>query len=229
MKLDVRDLFINFERMSFEMKSHCSNVDVISENDSMRTIYDGTIRDTRMNGTINIGEFSISVIHTEMANLLNIETIDTFNIFSSNEFYDDLNMIVKKKLVDFNSCEKLIIVSDMVVIKEYRKKDVLMEFMKFLYKNFHSAVNVIILHALPFQYNDLTYELYYNFSVLDLKDTDPTSTIYDYFGLDEFEKEDDYELNTYKLYGHMVKHGCEKIGSTNFFKFNPEHIKKNLI
>lgn len=229
MKKDIRLFFINYERIVFEVTTRTSNVDVLTPNDSMITICDGIIRDVKPNKTIKIGDFNINIIHIGMADILNVKFDDIIKGLAFGELCDDLTTINNDNSTHLNSYKKVIIVSAFILIKKYRKKNILDEFLEFLYKNYYNKDYLILFQALPFQYNEIMSELVFTFNATDSKGKITDNTIYDYYELNEFEKEDDQELNKFKLYGHMTKHGCKRIGDTDMFRFYPHYIENKII
>lgn len=232
------ELYKLWDDLSFKTTSYRKNFDIIIEGENILTEHIGTISKIQMferKPPIIVGDYGFSVLNIKIARELNINVHDLIDEFSPQLAYEEIEKIIGENHFDVYQYDKIIIIQNLVVGKEFRKKGVVEEFIEMLYREHYTEKTAIMALVLPFQYNPFDFEYYNKYKMIPTKDEFgkdiPTGEVLamKHFSLDKLvDEKDDRETNEYKVFAIADRCGFERIGESYLFSYNPEKTKKRL-
>lgn len=222
--------------ITFKTYSYHRNFDLINLNDNYITEYDGTISEIRINKRIPprpIGEYGFSIWNIGLGKKFLVDFKKLIHDHDHEDTYIELIKIIKKKKIDIKKYKKIILIHTLVLNKNFRKKGVTDEFVEMMYRTFYSEDIAIIILVKPFQNNLIDAEFYLKHKKIIIKDSlnkidDFTISAKDYYSLNELMKNNDNELNEYKLFAIANRCGFQRIDNSYLFLFEPEKILKRI-
>lgn len=214
--------------VSFKITSYRHNKDLFYENDSIISSSDGVILQLRVDNNKKpkqIGEYSIDNINLELGRVLSIDINELLDNYIENK-YKELKDEIKYNNFDISNYNRIIIVSSVVISKEFRGYNILNELSEMLYRDYYGHKTLILFHALPFQYNSIDESFYREDRII--KDSNNVGILaFEYYDLDVFYGSD-AELSYYKLYTKIQQCGFNRIGESNLFWFDPTITIKQI-
>jgi len=229
-----------WSKITFKTHAYRKNVDFINDNENIITEHEGSIFEIRISEEKPphiIGEYGFSVWNIRLAKKIspNIDIISKLIYDHRHEdTYNELLKLIENKIFDINGYNKLILIHTLILRKDYRKMGITNEFIEMIYRDFFDEKNVIIALVKPFQYNQIDSDFYlkrksvYVKKEVKSREIDKIPAI-DYYSLDEFNKKDDIELNTYKLYSLANSCGFKRIDESNLFVFYPNKTIERIV
>lgn len=221
-----KEQYITIRDLSFTTKGYHKNFDLMVTGESIINEYDGKISKLQIlqkKLPLQLGEYSLSTWNLRLGREINVNTFDLLKIHTDeltyNEFYD----LIKNNHISFDDYDKIVFIHSLVLIKDYRKKLIIEEFIEFIHGEFYSEKVLIVALVLPIQYNKQYFDYHTNTNLVE--------EIYGrkYYGLDELiSKNSDRELNEFKLFSVAQKCGFERIDESYLFKYNPTKTIERL-
>lgn len=241
----MKDIFENNEQyklwddLTFKTTTYRKNFDVLIDGENIITEHIGTISKIQMferKPPIILGDYGFTSLNIKIARDLKINVAELVEEFNPQLAYEQLETIMKYNSFNIYNYDKVIIIQNLVIGKEYRKMGVVEEFIEMLYREYYNEKTAIIALVLPFQYNPFDFEYYNKYKTIPQKDEigkDIPSTevlAMKHFSLDKLvEEKDDRETNEYKLFAVADRCGFTRIGDTYLFMYNPEKTQKRLM
>ena len=227
-----------WENITFKTTSFRKNFDFVVKDEQFVTEFTGDISEIRFKEKkppFIIGEYAISVWNVKLAKKFGANLIETLKKFKIEDSYSELNELIDNYEIDLNEINKLIIIHTFILHPKYRKKGITEEFIEFLYRDFYFGENnKMIALVKPVQTNKVDYDFYQNQKIMKInqllgKDA-PFELIpaYKYYDLPSLAKEEDNEINEYKLFSVAVRCGFNRIGESHIFNFKPDKTIKRI-
>lgn len=227
-----------WERITFKTTSYNKNFDFVVKNEQFVTEYNGDVSEIRFNERkppFTVGEYAISVWNFKLAKKFDVNLIKTLKEFKIEDGYRELNQLIDDYVIDLNQINKLIIIHTFILHPKYRKRGITEEFIEFLYRNFyHDKNNKMIALVKPVQTNKVDYDFYQNQKTMKInqligKDS-PFELVpaYKYYDLPSLIKNEDVEINEYKLFSVAVRCGFNRIGESHLFDFKPNKMIERI-
>lgn len=189
------------------------NYDLDIRGDNLISEYDGTITykdHSNKKKPEDIGEYGISVWNIGLANQLGVDIIgDTLPSNEIIDIYREFEYALDNKTIDLSELmpSKLVFVHNLILKPQYRNKGVVNEFVEFVYRNFYSDIeNMVLFLVKPIQTNPL--ELFYF-----LENEKKGNNQYQIKKLLEY---DDIEMIEYKLFNTARKSGLKRIDDETY-------------
>lgn len=220
-------------KLTFKTTSYRKNFDLSFKNENFITELEGIINKIKIGEKklpLLIGEYGISVWNIGLAKSFDIDLIDVLKKHSIENSYQELNNLLYNDKISLDNVNKLIIIQNLIIHPEYRKKQISEEFIEFLYRDYYYGDNnKMIWFVKPIQDNTVDWDYYYNKKIISLKEriddvSDKKISAYDYYDLKNIVKKDDTEENEYKLFTVASKCGFKRIGESHVFDFKPNNI-----
>ncbi len=235
----VRDteIYKLWDDLTFKTTAYRKNFDIIIEGENIITEHIGAISKIQMfekKPPIILGDYGFTVLNIKIANELNIDAVELIKEFNPQLAYEELEKTINGGDFNVYDYNKVIIIQNLVISEEYRKKGVVEEFIEMLYREHYDEKIAIMSLVLPFQYNPFDFEYYDKYKKITIKEDigdSPKEDIIamEHFSLEKLIKEKtDRETNEYKLFAVADRCGFERIGESYLFLFNPEKIRKRL-
>lgn len=224
-----------WDEITFKTISYTKNFDFLLSNEQFITEYDGEISKIRFDEKkppLLIGEFGISVWNFDLSNLLAIDLKPLLKEYSLDiDSYNEIHDLLINKKLSLESIDKLVIIQHFLIKTEYRKRGISEEFAEFIYRNFYTTKNVMILMLVkPIQNDPMNYDYYFNLRSIKERLMVGDENQYKiipaskYFNLEEFLEKEDNELNNYKLFSLANKCDFKRISNSHIFEFKPNKI-----
>lgn len=222
--------------ITFKTYNYHRNFDLINLNENFITEYDGSISEIRINKRIPprpVGEYGFSVWNIGLGKKFSVDFKKLIKDHEHEDTYAELIKVVKKKEIDIKKYKKIVLIHTLVLNKKFRKKGVTDEFIEMMYRIFYSEDTAIIMLVKPFQDNLTDAEFYLQHKKVIIRDSlneidDFSISAKDYYSLDELMKNDDVELNEYKLFAVANRCGFRRINDSYLFLFEPEKILNRI-
>ena len=218
-----------WHNITFKTQAYRKNFDVINDNENIITEYDGKISEIRLaeyKPPIIIGEYGFSVWNIDLGRKFKVDFMKLIREYALENSYGELINIIKDGLVELTSYDKVVLVHSFTLRKDYRKRGLSEEFVEMLYRDFHGENVAIIILVKPIQDNPIDKDYYYQHKKVlvksNVEDGGVEVSASEYYSLDELLKNDDKEINEYKLFAIAQKCGFNRIGESYLFKFSPE-------
>lgn len=221
--------------ITFKTTSYCRNFDMFDDNDDTVCDVEGRMTKLNTSTTTTIGIFDYSIINLNLSRLLkyDIKKMLYSRGFSSGDEYllesfASLFELIKSNNLDTSLYSKLVLVHMLAIKKEYRGLDMVQQFTEYLYRNHYDVNTGILVHVKPFQYNFIGKDNY-----LDERNVESNNKSYllcDYFNLEMFSIEDDYEMSNYKLFSIAKKVGFNRVSNdNNIFMLDSSIISNSIL
>lgn len=202
------------------------NYDVDLRGDNLISEYDGTISYKNYSNKKKseiIGEFAVSVWNLELANKLGVNIIE--EMLPTNEIIDtyrEFEYALDNKVIDLSEIipNKLVFVHNLILKPEYRNKGITNEFVEFIYRNFYSEIETLVLFLVkPIQTNPM--ELFF-FSENEKNGDDK-------YKIKKLLESDDLEMAEYKLFNLARKSGLKRIDNeTHLFELVGDEVFERI-
>ena len=224
-----------WNNITFKTQGYRKNFDLINTNEKFITEYEGAIAELRMEERKPprpVGEYRFSVWNIELGEKFDVDFIELIKRHSADDLYRELIGMIKKHEFTIRKYKKIVLVHSFVLSKEYRKKGITEEFVEMLYNDFYCENVAIVVLAKPFQDDDVSMEYFKYKKVLvkeSLKGFDAVGVqAMKYYSLEELLKNDDTEINEYKLFAVANRCGFQRINESHLFYFSPEKIEERM-
>jgi hypothetical protein len=224
-----------WKTLTFRTLSYGKNYDLFIENDNFIREYNGEINKVSISAKhppLVIGEYTFSVWNFSLAEKFEVDLKPLFNSFEDQDTYAEI--INNLNILNFDGINHLIVIHSLVVHPKFRKMGITEEFIEYIYRDFHTPQNKIIALVKPLQLNEIDFDYYFKQKTVKFREGIGVDSPYrilpasKYFGLSEFLKKDDSELNDYKLFAVASKCGFKRIGESYIFKFNPKKTQERM-
>lgn len=228
-----------WKKLTFRTTSYRKNYDLEFLNDNFITEHEGVISEIRLaekKPPFIIGEYSISIWNFELANIFNVNLFPIFAQYEYEMAYEEILRAIDQNLLNLKSVDKLIVLKNLIIHPDYRKKGVTDEFVEFLYRDYYlGGNNKMVVLVKPLQDNFVDFDYYTtkkpNFKIRELsgeefsyKNISPQK----YFAINDLTKKEDSEYNEYKLFAVASRCGFRRIGETCVFEFTPNNIIEHI-
>lgn len=224
--------------ITFKTLSYRKNFDFICDNENIITECEGTISGVRLKENkppILVGDYMLSIWNIELSRQFGGDFMELMNQYDMEDTYSELLRLITDNHINIDDCKKLIIVNNLVLKPEYRKRGVSEEFIEFLFREYYHEDNKIIALVKPIQDNFIDYDYYFNHKLIDILNTlrksDGYTTITgkEYYSIDELNTHTDRETNEYKLYSLASKLGFNRLNDSHMFIYSPENTIKRMV
>jgi hypothetical protein len=226
------------KKLTFKTTLFRKNFDMLSKNDNFITECEGEITKVRFDENkppILVGEFGFTVWNFSIAKSFEIDLIKNMIENIGEDSYSELYPLIKNNKINIKNVDKLIVIHNVIIKEEFKKKGVTQEFVEFLFRDFYFGKDNVVMVALvkPLQKNKINFDYYIKEKTLRFKelfeDERESSIIaFKYYSIDKLINKKDNEINHYKLFNLATKCGFSRIDDTNMFIFNPEKIIDNI-
>ncbi|MFW6246560.1 MAG: hypothetical protein ACOC22_00090 [bacterium] len=227
-----------WDDLTFKTTTYRKNFDIIIDGENIITEHIGAISKIQMferKPPIILGDYGFTTLNIRIAKELNIDVVELIHEFNPQLAYEQLEDIINNYNFNVYDYDKILIIQNLVISKEYRKMGVVEEFIEMLYREHYGERVGIISLVLPFQYNPFDFEYYNKYNKIKIKDDvgedvkERNVIAMEHFSLNELvDDKDDRETNEYKLFAVADRCGFKRIGESYLFLFTPEKIKKRL-
>lgn len=233
--MKMKDLNL-WSRITFKTHGYRKNIDFINDNENIITEYEGSVSEVRIleeKPPIIVGEYGFSVWNIALGKKLNVNFNKLIYDHRIEDTYRELIKIIKGKYFDINGYNKIVLVHTLILKKDYRKKGITQEFVEMLYRDFYDENTAIIALVKPFQDNHIDADFYFKRKNVQVKKEIKSTEIInipavDYYTLKEFDKNDDSELNEYKLFSVANSCGFNRINNSYLFILTPEKVIERI-
>lgn len=225
-----------WETLTFKTLSYGKNYNIFEKNDNFIREYSGEITKTSMDGKhppLIIGEYTFSVWNFGLANKFNEDLIPLMHEFKDQDTYAEI--IKNIDISNFDSLTHLVIIHSLVIHPKFRKRGLPEEFIEYIYRDFHTPQNKIMALVKPLQLNLIDFDYYFNQKTIKFREGVNVDSPYrilpasKYFGLEEFLKKEDSEMNDYKLFHVASRCGFKRIANSYLFELYPDTIHKRIL
>ena len=218
--------------LTFKTKCYRKNFDMMTEDENIITECNGVISKLRISEKkppVIIGEYSFSVWNIKLGKSLGFNINRLIKRHNNEVTYSELAKIIKNRDIDIRKFNKLILIQNLIIHKDYRKLQVTEEFIEFLYRDFFDENVLIIALVLPFQYNPIDLDFFTKRKFVEVREI--MGKKYDvelvlaskYYFLDELiESKGDGEKNMYKLFNVASRCGFNRINDSFLFVYSPD-------
>lgn len=227
-----------WSRLTFKTKSYRKNFDLTLLNENFITEHEGTIGEVRYDNDkppFIVGEYGFSVWNWGFANQFNVDLLDIIKEYKNENSYEELIHLIRKKKYSIDGINKLVLIHSLIIHPDYRKKGIVEEFFEFIYRDFgFGSCNDIIALVKPIQKNEIDWDFYFNKKIMKIKELPGKDAPYEripaakYFGLNQFENDDDPEITEYKLFSVVSRCGFSRLNESHLFKLKPNKIMERL-
>lgn len=233
--MDIKDW--NFwYNITFKATKYVKNFDLVTLNDNIITEYDGELLDIRIDENkppFIAGEFGVSEWNIKLAIKLGIDIIQLLKDNEGQDIYDELRGVIKTD-IDIYKYNKVILIQNLILHPNYKKRGLTEEFIEFVYRGFYDDNNIIIALVKPLQDNPIDIDFFLNQKQVELRrvpknyhDVQLVSARA-YYSVDELFKKSDVEMNEYKLFALANKCGFNRINDSYLFMFTPDKILQRI-
>lgn len=219
--------------LSFKTISYHRNYDLVVAGENIITEFEGNIsklRITERKLPIIIGQYSFTMWNLKLGRNLNVNIENLLVDHTYEPIYDEFTYLVNNKHISLDLYDRVIFIQTILITKEYRKKHVVEEFIKYLYRNHYDDKILILFFTHPIQNNKLMMNYYINNMYVEIKEKYEDVEVkkipkVEYFGINDLILNNpDTELNKIKLFGIAHRLGFECIDESSLFKLNPNKI-----
>jgi len=233
--MEITDLEF-WGNLAFKTLAYRKNFDLVTPDENIITMYDGMVSELRIpekKPPKLIGEYEFSVWNIELGKKLGFNLDYLVESFAVEDTYTELIGVMNESGIDLKNYQRVLFIHSLILNKNYRKRGVTEEFIEMLYRDFYSEGVAIITLAKPIQDNIIYFDHYYNDRKVVIRETLDNTITYDipaiqYYSLDDLVKNDDRELNEYKLFAVAQRCGFERLNDSKLFIFHPEKILKRI-
>lgn len=211
------------ENITFKTTSYRKNYDVVNLGDNIITEQEGIISLLRLyerKKPLLVGEFNLSLWNLDLANQINVDILQLMGEMTHETIYKELYREIKHKSIDISKYNKILTINTIIVGGEYRNIEVFDEFIEFIYRDYYDEKTLIVILALPFQYNIID-EDYYRLHRKIKTDADIINAV-DYYSLNKFYDKTDAETNEYKIFNIVSQRGFNRINNSYLFEYHPK-------
>ena len=234
--MEVKDVNIHnydlWRNLTFKTNSYRKNFDLILKDEQFITEHSGEISKVRIKDRkppFLVGEFSMSVWNFKLAGMFDVDLGDVIKRYHIEDSYKELNDAINDDIIDTTKINKLIIIQNLILHPDYRKKGVTEEFVEFIFRDhYNSKKDKVIALVKPIQNNPVDIDYYNNIRHIHVNQFVGSDSPYElipghkYFGIGGLMSKSDTERNEYRLYALAVRCGFKRIGETHLFEFSPE-------
>lgn len=226
-----------WNRLTFRTVSYRKNFDLINKNESFITEHSGIISEINISEQLPpviVGEYGYSIWDIGLAKKFNIDITKLFKKYRFEDTYSELLRLKKEDKFDFHESKKIILLHNLVLHPNFKKKGITEEFIESIYRNYHDDQNVIIALVKPLQYNEIDNEYFYQHNIVRVKKdlSDPTNytdmKASNYYSLDDLKHKTDAETNEIKLYALASRLGFKRMDDTYLFLFYPYKVIERM-
>jgi hypothetical protein len=224
-----------WNNITFKTQGYRKNFDLINTNEKFITEYEGSIAELRMEERKPprpVGEYRFSVWNIELGEKFDVDFEELVKRHSADDLYNELIDMIRKYEFSIRKHKKIVLVHSLVLNKDYRKKGVTEEFIEMLHNDFYCENVAIVVLVKPFQDDDVSTEYFKHKKVLvreTLRGFDAKGvSAMEYYSLDELLKNEDTEINEYKLFAVANRCGFQRINESHLFIFSPEKIEERM-
>ncbi len=219
-----------WSNITFKTQSYRKNFDLINLNENFITEYDGTISEVRIKKRIlprPVGEYGFSIWNIALGNKYNVDFNKLIKEHAFENTYTELFNLIKKDKIDINNYKKIILIHTLVIHEDYRKRNIVDEFIEMFYRDFYDDGIGIFILVKPLQDNPIDSDFYFNHKTviirdsLDIKDTIGVSAK-EYYSLNNLLKNEDTEIIEYKLFAIANRCGFNRINESYLFQYSPD-------
>lgn len=225
-----------WNNITFKTQCYRKNFDLINLNENFITEYDGTISEIRLTKHIpprHIGEYGFSVWNIGLGNDFNVDFKKLIKEHAFETTYEELFHMIKKNKINIEDYKKIVLIHTLIIHEDYRKHGVVDEFVEMLYRDYHENDVAIIILVKPFQDNPIDNDFYFNHKVVMVRDSldvkEATGVpAKEYYSLNKLVKNDDTEINEYKLFAIANRCGFNRINESHLFIYTPDKTIKRM-
>lgn len=223
-----------WNNLTFKTQGYRKNFDLVTENENIITLYNGTISVIRLSeqkSPLIIGEYGFSVWNIALAKMLGIDLNKLIKSHKMENAYDELLKLINDNEFNINNYAKVVFIHGLVVHPDYRKIGVTEEFFEFMYRDFYSEDTAIIALVKPIQDNEIDADFYFKHKTVRIRNNNGSIeniSAMQYYSLDKLMKKADVESNEYRLFSVAQRCGFLRINSSRLFLFNPEVIIERI-
>jgi len=214
--------------IAFETQGYRKNFDLL-KNDNIISEYVGRISKLNIDELkppFKIGEYIFSVWDLSLAKLLNINVLKLMKTYKIRNAYNELHGLISNKDLDIKKYRKIVVIHSLIVHPDYRKNEIVEEFIEFIYRDYYADDIAVIVLAKPLQHNKFEFDFYSKQTIRSYKQLDDNDydliSVKEYYSLDKLINEYKDETIMYKLYAVAVKCGFNRINESNLFIFAPD-------
>lgn len=227
------------KRLTFKTSSYRKNYDLEFLNDNFITEHEGIISEIRLTERkppFIIGEFSISTWNFHLARILGVNLIPIFAQYEYENAYEEVLTVIDTDILNVKDIDKLIVVKNLIIHPEYRKKGVTEEFVEYLYRDHYIyGNNKLVALVKPLQDNFVDYDYYTrekgNIRIREMLGEDAAYrdvTAKKYFAINKLTEKKDTEFNEYKIFAVASRCGFVRLGESHIFEFTPHNAIERL-
>lgn len=220
------------ENLSFTHKFYKTNFDLINKNDNIITECECVINKLRIKEKLPpllVGECNLSIWNLKLGFLLNADIPSLIHKFRLQDSYLELYNVIQDKKHNINGYNKIIIIHNVIIKKEYRKHDVLNELIESIYRDYNDEKIAIIMYVKPIQFNKHDFELFSQIKNFITYENHLEISGKEFYSLDELEKITDVENSELKLFQRAHDCGFDRIEDSNLFILSEDFILNRLI
>lgn len=220
-----------WDSITFKTVSYRKNFDLINDNENIITEYEGTVSEVRIEEhkpPILIGEYLFSVWNLELGRMFNVDFSELLKAHHFENIYDEFLRLVQNKQFNLNKHKKILFISTLILKPNYRKHEISEEFIEFMYRDYHDDDVAIIALAMPIQKNKIDFDFYLNHRNVEIfqsarkKDGINVVSGKEYYSLNDLLKNEDDEMNEYKLFSLMKRLGFNRLSDSHLFIYSPD-------
>jgi GNAT superfamily N-acetyltransferase len=235
--MDKKDWDI-WDSLTFKTISYNKNFDLINYNDSFINYYAGTISKIRLSENkppFILGDFGITSWNIGLGKRFSVDFNGLLFHHKAELIYSELRRMIKEEIIDIETCERLVLITNLVVHPDYRKHGVTEEFIEYVYRQFYNEKTAIVVLVKPLQDNEIDKDVYFNKKFVEIRESLENYDDYKnmraakYYSLDTLLTKTDTEINEYKLFAVAAKCGFERIGDSYLFMFRPRLTFKRIL
>ena len=216
-----------WNNITFKTQGYRKNFDLATVNENIITEYTGNITLLRLKESkspLIIGEYSFSVWDISLANILKIDLNKLLSAHHMVKAYVELIKMIKENEIIINDYDKIVLIHSLAIHPDYRKLNIVDEFVEFIYRDYHYDKTAIIAMVQPFQDNKYDFDYYMNqkrVQVYDVTHFEPVPAG-EYYQLKAFVDKEDTEINEYKLFAIANRCGFHRIDESHLFLLNTD-------
>lgn len=227
-----------WNNITFKIKGYQKNFDILNNDESIITEYDGIISEIRIKEQKPpriVGDFGVSVWNLDLGVLLDVNILKLMREHHTEDSYKELLNVITNNELDLTKYKKLVIIHNFLLHNDYRKTELTEEFIEMIYRDFYDENSLIIMLVKPIQNNKIDFDFYSHRKSINIRNTlkyhddDEKISAAKYYNLNEFIKKSDTETNEYKLFAIANRCGFSRISDSHLFKFSPNQTISRII
>ncbi len=222
-----------WSRITFRTTEYAKNFDLINKHESFISEYTGTISEINISEQLPptvVGEYGYSIWNIGLAKEFKFDISKLMKKYRFEDGYSEILKLKSDGVHDFSKIKTLVILHQLVLHPNYKKKEVVQEFIEHIYRAYYSDDVTILALFKPIQDNEIDYDYFYNHNIVRIKKdlfgpdgyTDIKAS--DYYQLNDLKLKTDLETNELKLFSLASKLGFSRIADSHMFVFSSDRI-----